>query len=66
MVAESDSRPSVSELVKTTETMLYKTLEGYAENRRGKSEMHRLDEVTAEAVALAEMQTQAGDLLASW
>ena len=34
----------------------------YAENRRGKSEMSMLDEVTAEAVALAEVQTQAEDL----
>ena len=65
-----ESRPSVSELVKTTETIeslsqqdvLYKNLENYAENQRGTSEMSMLDEVAAEAVALAEMQTQVGDL----
>ena len=65
-----ESRPSVSELVKTTETIeslsqqdvLYKNLENYAENQRGTSEMSMLDEVAAEAVALAEMQTQVRDL----
>ena len=34
----------------------------YAENQRGRSEMSMLDEVAAEAAALAEMQTQVGDL----
>ena len=61
-----ESRPSVSEYVKTTETIEslsqqdspYKNMENYAENRRGKPEMSMLAEITAEAVALAEMQTQ--------
>ena len=65
-----ESRPSVSELVKTTETienlsqqgLLYKNMENYAENRRGKPEMSMLVEITAEAVALAEMQTRPVDL----
>ena len=34
----------------------------HAENQRGRSEMSMLDEVAAEAVALAEMQIQVGDL----
>ena len=65
-----ESRPSVPELVKTTETIeslsqqdsLYKNMENCAENRRGKPEMSMLAEITAEAVALAEMQTQPVDL----
>ena len=38
--------------------LLYKNLENYAENQRGKSEMSMLDEIAAEAAAWAEMQTQ--------
>ena len=65
-----ESQPSVSELIKTTEAieslsqqdLLHKNLENYAESRRGKSEMSMLHEITAEAVALAEMQTQQVDL----
>ena len=65
-----ESRPSVSELVKTTETieslsqqdLLYKKMENYAENQRGKPEMRMLVEITAEAVASAEMQTRPVDL----
>ena len=64
-----ESRPSVSELVKTTETveslsqkeLLYTNLENYAESQRGKSEMSMLDEIAAEAAAVAEMQTQVED-----
>ena len=61
-----ESRPNVSELVKTTETieslsqqnLLNKNVENYVENRRRKPDMGMLVEITAEAVALAEMQTQ--------
>ena len=65
-----DPEPIVSELVKTMETieslsqqdLLHKNLEHYAENQRGKSEMSMLDEIVADAAALAEMQTQPGEL----
>ena len=40
-------------------------MENYAENERGKTEMSTHDEVAAEAVALAVMQTQVGDLPAA-
>ena len=60
----------MSELVRTTETieslsqrdLLCKNLENFAENRRGKPDMSMLVEITEEAVALAEMQTQPVDL----
>ena len=63
-----ESRPSVVEFVKTTETieslsqedLLYKNLENYGMNLRGKSEMSMLDEVAAGAAALAEMQSHVG------
>ena len=56
--------------VKTTETiesltqqdLLYKNLENYAGNQRGESGMSMLDDVAAEAAALAEMQTQVEDI----
>ena len=51
-----ESRHSVLELVKTTETI-------ESENQRVKSEMSMLDEIAEEAAALAEIQTQPGDLL---
>ena len=65
-----ESLPSVSESVKTTETieslsqqdLLCKNLESYAEKQRGKSEMSMLDQIAAEAAALAEMQTQVEDV----
>ena len=55
--------------VKTTDTiesltqqeLLYKNLENYAGNQRGESGMSMLDNVAAEAAALAEMQTQVVD-----
>ena len=61
-----ESRPSVSGLIKTTETieslsqqdLLYKNLE----SRRGKPDMSMLAEVAEAAVALAELQTQPEDL----
>ena len=64
------SHQCFSELVKTTETiesllqqdLLHKNLENYAEGRRGKPDMSMLVAVTEAAVALAEMQTQPGDL----
>ena len=55
---------------KTTETieslsqkdLLYKIRENYAIHQRGKSEMSMLDDIAAEAAALAEMQTQVGSI----
>ena len=66
-----ESRHSVLELIKMTETieclsqqyLPHKNLENYAKNRRGKSDMSMLVEVTEAAVALAEMQTRKTDSL---
>ena len=64
-----ESRPSISELIKMTETieslsqqdLLCRNLENYAESRRGKPDMSMLAEVAEAAVAIVEMQTQPGD-----
>ena len=65
-----ENRPCVLELDKTTETIksssqpgqLYSGLPNYSENQRVKFEMSMLDEIAAEAAALAEIQTQPADL----